>query len=354
VDSKVKYASKIIVKLKIKGKIMKQKFLLCAMFLIFIVGLYIPASYSQSPCPNVATVVYAGKIYNTVAIGDQCWLKENLNVGTRINGTSEQTNNGIIEKYCYNDDTVNCTTYGGLYQWAEAVAYTNGATNSTPPNPAFTGNVQGICPSGWHIPTNDDFIKLAKTVSNQGNILKAVGQGADSGAGTNTSGFSALLAGYRGYNGSFDALGITVYFWTTYEATATYAEYMFLWGYSNDIFFYSGYKETGLSVRCLNDIITGFNDHSNSTLPKSIDLLQNFPNPFNPSTAINYSLPKAMHVTLSIYNTMGQEVSKLISKDMSAGVYTTEWNASGFASGVYYYRIVAGNFVQTKKLLLLK
>jgi hypothetical protein len=88
----------------------------------------------------------------------------------------------------------------------------------------------------------------------------------------------------------------------------------------------------------------------------SIDyyLMQNYPNPFNPSTAIKFSLPKATHVTLSIYNTLGQEVSNLVSKDMNAGVYTAEWNASSFASGVYFYRIQAGSFVETKKMVLLK
>src|ERR1035441_9850769 len=109
---------------------MKPKFLLFTMFLLSIVGLYIPASYSQNPCPNVATVDYAGKTYNTVAIGDQCWLKENLDIGTMINsinggtnGDGNQTNNGTIEKYCYNDDPANCTKYGGLYQWNEAMQY---------------------------------------------------------------------------------------------------------------------------------------------------------------------------------------------------------------------------------------
>jgi hypothetical protein len=89
-------------------------------------------------------------------------------------------------------------------------------------------------------------------------------------------------------------------------------------------------------------------------IPLEFNLSQNYPNPFNPSTAIKFSLPQAAHVTLSVFNSMGQEVTKLISKDMGAGVYTTEWNASGFASGVYYCRIVAGKFIQTKKLILLK
>ena len=101
-----------------------------------------------------------------------------------------------------------------------------------------------------------------------------------------------------------------------------------------------------------NSIITEVNESPQRNI--DFRVYQNYPNPFNPSTAIKFSLPKAMRVSLSIYNSMGQEVSKLISKDMNAGVYTTEWNASGFASGVYYYRIVAGDFVQTKKLILLK
>jgi hypothetical protein len=98
---------------------------------------------------------------------------------------------------------------------------------------------------------------------------------------------------------------------------------------------------------------TGVDDQTTLT-PKSFKLEQNYPNPFNPSTTINFSLPKANHVILSIYNSMGQEVAKLVSKDIIAGVYTAEWNATGFASGIYYYRIVAGGFIQTKKLILLK
>ena len=145
------------------------------------------------------TITYAGQTYNTVLIGSQCWLKENLNIGTRIDGSSNQTDNNTIEKYCYSDLDANCTTYGGLYQWAEAVQYKNGATNTTSLSSAFSGNVQGICPNGWHIPTKAEFQILATTVSNDGNALKAIGQGTGSGAGTNTSGFSALLAGCRYY-----------------------------------------------------------------------------------------------------------------------------------------------------------
>jgi photosystem II stability/assembly factor-like uncharacterized protein len=110
----------------------------------------------------------------------------------------------------------------------------------------------------------------------------------------------------------------------------------------------------GTILRTTNGGVTFIGEEINTPKSKEFMLAQNYPNPFNPSTTIKFSLPKAIHITLSIYNSMGQEVSKLISKDMSAGVHTAEWNASGFASGVYYYRIVAGNFTETKKLLLLK
>ncbi len=98
-------------------------------------------------------ILYGGDTYHTVLIGAKCWFQENLNVGTRVNANTEQTNNSSIEKYCYSDFDANCTTYGGLYQWGEAVQYQNGATNTSSPSPAFTGNLQGICPAGWHIPT---------------------------------------------------------------------------------------------------------------------------------------------------------------------------------------------------------
>ena len=91
----------------------------------------------SAPCPGTPTVYYAGQTYHTVQIGSQCWLVENINAGTMINGSQSQKNNGIIEKYCYNNNSANCATYGGLYQWAEAVQYQNGATNTDTANSPF-------------------------------------------------------------------------------------------------------------------------------------------------------------------------------------------------------------------------
>jgi len=92
--------------------------------------------------------------------------------------------------------------------------------------------------------------------------------------------------------------------------------------------------------------------------PTGFNLKQNFPNPFNPKTTIVYhvraidELP--LQVDLSIYNLLGQKVATLVNKRQRAGSYTVEWDASGFASGVYYYRIVAGDFQQVKKMLLVE
>jgi len=109
-----------------------------------------------SPCPGNPTIVYGGQTYNTVQIGAQCWLKENLNIGTKINGTVNQNNNSIIEKYCYGDLESNCNIYGGLYQWNEMMQYVT------------TAGVQGICPAGWHVPTDDQWATVATFLGGEG------------------------------------------------------------------------------------------------------------------------------------------------------------------------------------------
>ncbi|OHA83760.1 MAG: hypothetical protein A2481_00670 [Candidatus Yonathbacteria bacterium RIFOXYC2_FULL_47_9] len=105
-----------------------------------------------------------GSTYNTVAIGTQCWMKESMRVGTMINSGTTQTNNGTIEKYCYNNQAANCTTNhpnypdGGLYTWNEAMKY------------SVTEGAQGICPAGWHIPTDADWHTLENYLKDSGQV----------------------------------------------------------------------------------------------------------------------------------------------------------------------------------------
>ena len=89
-------------------------------------------------------------------------------------------------------------------------------------------------------------------------------------------------------------------------------------------------------------------------LPEKYSLSQNYPNPFNPVTTIKYSLPQSGEVTLLIYNLIGEEVARLVNGHQSAGEYNAEWNASKVSSGIYFYRLKAGDFVLTRKMVLLK
>lgn len=90
------------------------------------------------------------------------------------------------------------------------------------------------------------------------------------------------------------------------------------------------------------------------TMPNQLELKQNFPNPFNPSTTIAFALPERSHVNLTVYNILGQEVEILVNETMNPGVYEVNWEASEKASGVYFYRLTFKDKVLTKKMALLK
>jgi len=95
-------------------------------------------------------------------------------------------------------------------------------------------------------------------------------------------------------------------------------------------------------------------DVEDETIPTSYSLSQNYPNPFNPSTTIRYTIPKQSFVTLKVYNVLGEEIKTLVNKELNIGVYEVNFNASGFASGIYFYSLKTGDFVSTKKLILIK
>jgi len=99
-------------------------------------------------------------------------------------------------------------------------------------------------------------------------------------------------------------------------------------------------------------IVTGIEDENE--IPKEFSLAQNYPNPFNPSTKISWQLPVSSHVSLTIYDVLGYEVKTLVDEYKPAGNYEVEFNASSLASGIYFYKIQAGSFVETKKMILLR
>ncbi|MBX2989812.1 MAG: T9SS type A sorting domain-containing protein [Bacteroidetes bacterium] len=109
----------------------------------------------------------------------------------------------------------------------------------------------------------------------------------------------------------------------------------------------------GMPFTIYGQVLTNVKE-SSTEVPSGYVLSQNYPNPFNPSTTIKFSIPVKERVTLQIYNTLGQLVSTLHDGELNAGSFEATWNASGAASGVYFYRLQAGNFSQTKSLVLLK
>lgn len=96
------------------------------------------------------------------------------------------------------------------------------------------------------------------------------------------------------------------------------------------------------------------NDELPEQTPTQIVLHQNFPNPFNPSTSIYYEINNRQFVTIKVYDVLGKEIAILVNEEKSVGNYKVEFNASNLASGIYYYQLIAGEFVETKKMILLK
>ncbi|MBK8980779.1 MAG: T9SS type A sorting domain-containing protein [Ignavibacteria bacterium] len=96
-------------------------------------------------------------------------------------------------------------------------------------------------------------------------------------------------------------------------------------------------------------------DSPKELIPVEYQLSQNYPNPFNPVTKINFSLPQESKVKLTVYDILGREIKRLISNEFrTAGVYSMEFNGAGLSSGVYFYKLEAGKFVQTKRMVLIK
>jgi len=211
-----------------------------------------PANWT---CGDALVDARDSQSYTTVQIGTQCWMGENLNIGSMINGSSNQTDNSTIEKYCYDDNTSNCDIYGGLYQWDEMMQYST------------TEGIQGICPTGWHLPSDAEWCTLENYVdtgtvdcgttgwrgTDAGGNLKETGttywNEPNTGA-TNSSGFTALPSGYRSPTGDFNRLNESIYLWSSTESATSAWRRLIMYNYTqshrniND-------KTNGEGVRCL-------------------------------------------------------------------------------------------------------
>lgn len=153
-------------------------------------------------CGGETEISYEGQSYKILPMGNQCWMGRNLNVGNFVSTTvtpyphSDISNDGNIEKYCYEDSINNCNTYGGLYDWNEMMMYTQ------------TEGAKGICPNGWHIPTNEEWEKLVSYLG--GNYTAGIAL-----KGTAVNQFGAMLKGYRLSNGTFVEKNLGTRYWTS-------------------------------------------------------------------------------------------------------------------------------------------
>ena len=222
------------------------------------------------PCPGAATVTDVdNNTYNTVQIGTQCWMKENLRTTRYANGTSialgSSTSSTTAYRYYPDNNSSNVSTYGYLYNWKALM----GNSSSSSANPS---GVQGICPTGWHVPSDAEWTQLTDYVSGQSQYVCGVSNSliAKALASTtgwqsssqicavgnnpsfnNTTGFSALPAG--GYFGYYLNFGDDAYFWSATEYDYGNSYYRaFSYNDANVNRHYSN-KYYGFSVRCVRD-----------------------------------------------------------------------------------------------------
>ena len=195
-----------------------------------------------------------GNVYQTVRIGKQVWMAENLKVTHFRNGDAIPNHrdddewDSATSAYCfYDNDTTNIDVYGMMYNWF--------AVNDS----------RNIAPEGWHVPTDDEWQQLVDYLGGDslaGGKMKSTGTikagnglwgGANEGA-TNESSFSALPGGYRYNHGVFDSIGCTPYFWSSTESSNGTAWYRYLYYGNTTVYRHdSGWKQGGYSIRCVKD-----------------------------------------------------------------------------------------------------
>jgi uncharacterized protein (TIGR02145 family) len=185
-------------------------------------------------CGNKLTDIRDNKQYNTVLIGTQCWMAENLNFGTTRTSGFTQRDNCVAEKYCYNDNSANCLTSGGLYQWDEIMQY------------AEIPAKQGLCPAGWHLPSETEWNVLFSNFINYGfagSPLKSTGY----------SGFNAKLTGVDFFNKSWSFFNFATMFWSCNSDGPFKAWAHGLNFYNPSVSSYPSSRSNAFSVRCLKD-----------------------------------------------------------------------------------------------------
>jgi uncharacterized protein (TIGR02145 family) len=277
-------------------------------------------------CGDLLPDLRDGQMYPTVQIGNQCWMAKNLNTGIMIleSEADAPTNNGIIEKFCYDYNSDNCVTYGGLYQFDEMMNYLN------------IESTQGICPAGWHIPSVAEYDTLIAGFNPNTVAIDLQAGG--------YSGFEALASGYC-YNNYqewvFGSLG-------QYGVLRTSSPSPSGTDYSPVFYYYPGdgviytenmYKKSnGYSVRCV------WNGESQGTDGeiKPDELLKLYPNPVKDILNIECNLKEKSGFSLYIYNSAGQEMYRKHFVNINGRIMINV-DTKNFSTGSYIARMLYDN-----------
>ena len=219
------------------------------------------SSKAIEPAEGTLTDTRDGKTYKTVTIGTQTWMAENLNYAYTSVPYNYEGSTSDSTSWCYSNATANCAKYGRLYTWSAAMdsvgtwsANGKGCGYGKTCSPTYP--VRGVCPEGWHLPTQTEWNTLFTAVGGQstaGKMLKSTSGWNSSGNGTDAYSFSALPAGYRDYNGDYFYEGYDAYFWSSTEYDSYYAYYMYLDYYYDLADLLDNLKYNGFSVRCVKD-----------------------------------------------------------------------------------------------------
>ncbi|HRX97511.1 MAG TPA: FISUMP domain-containing protein [Bacteroidales bacterium] len=288
-----------------------------------------------------------GNVYNTVTIGTQVWMKENLKVTRYSNGdtipfepSSVYWSNLYTGARCYydNDSASYAGIYGCLYNWYAA------------------HNPDNICPEGWHVPTDNDWHKLVQHIdpnaqlvlgtesSTAGGKLKdttSLWQLPNNGA-TNSTGFTGLPGGFRnGYY--YDELGTDAYWWTATKLPGIYPIYRTVSYENSSIVRWGLIHQAGLSIRCLRDLETGLSDTQEKDNRINI-----YPNPTKDKINLeiqnrNVSNP----IEFVLIDLHGNQLSRTIHYNS-----ITTMDLSHLTEGLYFYQAVIGGEVVTGKIII--
>ena len=265
-----------------------------------------------------------GNIYNTVVIGDQTWLKQDMKALHYPDSTA------IVDVLAYNNDDSLANIYGRLYNW-------NAAMNNSTEEKA-----QGICPDEWHVPSIGEWATLSQYLGGDnvaGGKMKEEGTehwfAPNTGA-TNESGFSALPAGEK-YDNTFWLLGTAAVIWSSSESTYSYAEYRYLSHDDVKLGYYNYYKSYYYSVRCIKNETVSINNNSNKGL-----LI--YPNPAD--MVLNFDQNTTNDKTITIYNQQGKIVKNFT---VYENKHTEDIHT--LCSGIYLLKIENNGKIEYLKII---